>query len=60
MPARLTKSLIILRGIPGSGKSTLARILSEGNKYPVFSVDDYFTSADGGYRFEFEKKPPRL
>lgn len=49
------KSLIILRGLPGSGKSTLAAVLSEAGKYPVFSVDDYFTSAEGEYRFEFEK-----
>jgi len=49
----MSKSLIILRGLPGSGKSTLARVLGEG-QYPVFSVDDYFTS-EQGYRFEFDK-----
>ena len=49
------KSLILLRGLPGSGKSTLAKALSENGKYPVFSIDDYFTSQMGEYKFEFEE-----
>ena len=49
-------SLILLRGLPGSGKSTLAKELSENGKYPVFSVDDFFTNQITGlYSFEFEK-----
>ncbi len=49
-------SLILLRGLPGSGKSTLAAELSENGKYPVFSVDDYFTDpVTGDYHFEFDK-----
>jgi predicted kinase len=48
-------SLIILRGLPGSGKSTLAKELSEEGKYPVFSVDDFFTDENGTYNFQFEK-----
>jgi predicted kinase len=48
------RSLIILRGLPGSGKSTLSKILSD-EKYPVFSVDDFFTSENGEYCFEFDK-----
>ena len=44
-----------MRGLPGAGKSTLAKVLSENGKYPVFSVDDYFTSPAGEYRFEFDK-----
>ncbi len=51
----LSKSLILLRGLPGSGKTTLAGVLSEGNTYPVFSVDDYFTNTETGeYRFDFK------
>jgi predicted kinase len=48
--------LILLRGLPGSGKSTLAKALSEDGKYPVLSVDDYFTDPETKkYRFEYEK-----
>lgn len=47
-------SLIILRGLPGSGKSTLAAVLSENGKWPVLSIDDYFTdSKTGEYKFLF-------
>lgn len=50
------KSLLLLRGLPGSGKSTLAKSLSENGKYPVFSIDSYFTDpATGTYIFEFDK-----
>ena len=49
------KNLILLRGLPGSGKSTLASVLSEDGKYPVFSVDDYFTNPQTGeYAFDFK------
>lgn len=52
----MNTSLILLRGLPGSGKSTFARVLSENNKYPVFSIDSYFTNAETGeYVFDFEK-----
>ena len=48
-------SLILLRGLPGSGKSTLAKVLAE-NKYPVLSIDSYFTDASTGeYNFDFKK-----
>ena len=48
--------LIILRGLPGSGKSRLAVLLSEKGRYPVFSIDDFFTDPQtGNYCFEFEK-----
>ncbi|MFN0030662.1 MAG: AAA family ATPase [Flavobacteriales bacterium] len=49
------KNLILLRGLPGAGKTALALLLSEHGRYPVFSVDDYFTDADGNYHFEFDK-----
>lgn len=46
--------LFLLRGLPGSGKSTLAKVLSENRKYPVLSIDDFFTDAiTGEYKFEY-------
>jgi predicted kinase len=51
-----THSLILLRGLPGSGKSTLAAVLSEEGKYPVQSIDSYFTNPQtGGYVYAFDK-----
>jgi predicted kinase len=50
-----SRCLIVLRGLPGSGKSTLATVLSEGGKYPVFSIDDYFTDAESNeYCFDYK------
>lgn len=49
-------SIILLRGLPGSGKTTLAKELSENGKYPVFSVDDYFTDPiTNEYKFVFDQ-----
>lgn len=49
------KSLILLRGLPGSGKSALAEVLSENNKYPVLSIDSYFTDVNGNYDFRYNE-----
>jgi predicted kinase len=49
------KALILVRGLPGSGKSTLATLLSEGGKYPVNSIDSYFTNKEGTYTFDFSQ-----
>ena len=50
------RALILLRGLPGSGKTTLADILNEKDKYPVFSIDDYFMDKKTGeYKFEYDK-----
>ncbi len=51
----MQKSLIVLRGLPGSGKTRLANLLSENKKYPVFSIDDYFTDEKGKYHFKFDE-----
>ena len=52
---KMKKSLILLRGLPGSGKSTLAVLLSECGKYPIYSVDDYFTNkTTHEYVFDFK------
>jgi predicted kinase len=49
-------SLIILRGLPGAGKTTLAKLLSENDKWPVFSIDSYFTNPKTNeYNFQFDK-----
>jgi tRNA uridine 5-carbamoylmethylation protein Kti12 len=50
----MSKTLIIMRGLPGSGKSTRARELQE--KGVIHSTDTYFTNPlTGEYEFDFEK-----
>jgi predicted kinase len=49
-------SLILLRGLPGSGKSTFAELISEKGRYPVYSIDSFFTNPEtGNYSFDFSK-----
>lgn len=48
-------SLLLLRGLPGSGKTSLAEVLSEKGRWPVFSIDSYFTDpVTQEYVFRFE------
>jgi len=48
--------LLLLRGLPGSGKTELAKVLSEYGKYPIISVDDYFTDTISGvYQFNYKE-----
>lgn len=47
----MTKTLIMMRGLPGSGKSTLAKELA-GEKGVVLSTDDLFTDKDGNYNWD--------
>lgn len=43
----MTKTLILVRGLPGSGKTTFANTIGTG---PVLSADDYFMT-NGKYEF---------
>ena len=52
----MNRDLFLLRGLPGSGKSTLAKSMSENGKYPVLSIDSYFTDEGSGeYSFDHLK-----
>ncbi len=50
-----SNAIILLRGLPGSGKSTLAEVISGNERYPVFSVDQFFTDDEGNYSFDYQK-----
>lgn len=49
------KILLLIRGLPGAGKSTLAKQLVQKAKAQTFSIDSYFTTPSGEYRFDFSK-----
>lgn len=51
----IAQTLILLRGLPGSGKSSFAALISDGGRYPVYCIDDFFTDPETGeYRFDFK------
>lgn len=57
---KITKTLVLVRGLPGSGKTTAAEFFaSPGNPWvgsdPVFSADDFFTDKEGNYNFDINK-----
>lgn len=47
----MSKSLILIRGIPESGKNTFALML---NTKAICTADDYFTSREGKYNWKLE------
>ena len=46
----MTKTLILLRGLPGSGKSTVAKLF--GDDACHYEADMFFIRPDGEYRFD--------
>jgi hypothetical protein len=57
----MTKTLILLRGLPGSGKSTVASLFSNIPHYAKlfgyvhhYEADMYFVDTDGNYAFKPE------
>jgi predicted kinase len=52
----MTKSLILVRGIPGSGKTTFAEFLADDGSWPVLSADQFFEK-NGKYEWKPELLP---
>lgn len=50
-----TKTLILIRGLPGAGKSTFAQMLSDTAGFQIYSLDSYFTDANGVYTFDYKR-----
>ncbi len=51
----MSATIVLLRGLPGAGKTSLAKVLSEDGKWPVYSVDDFFTDPiTGKYQFDYK------
>lgn len=51
----MSKTVMILSGIPGSGKSTFANERKQGIRSATFSADHYFLDGDGNYSFDLSK-----
>lgn len=49
----MTKTLLLIRGLPGSGKSTFAHFV--WNDYAICEADKFFVGEDGVYRFDASK-----
>lgn len=49
----MTKTLLLIRGLPGSGKSTFAHFV--WNDYAICEADKFFVGEDGVYRFNASK-----
>ncbi|RWS29766.1 NEDD4-binding protein 2-like protein [Leptotrombidium deliense] len=49
------KVLVLMRGLPGSGKSTLANQLVRSTNGAVYSTDDFFTSKNSIYQYDWSR-----
>jgi predicted kinase len=49
----MTKTLLLIRGLPGAGKSTFAHFV--WNEYAICEADKYFIDKNGEYKFDATK-----
>lgn len=49
----MTKTLLLIRGLPGAGKSTFAHFV--WNDYAICEADKYFVNENGEYKFDATK-----